>query len=87
MDYSTVILLSIAAQIGIIQTMKTYYHSTRRVNTEAELNQQQLDSLAAAIQEEFGLDKEEMAEGQDTRPVEHWNWTKQIIRRGNTHIG
>lgn len=61
--------------------MKTYYHSTRRVNTEAELSQQQLDSLAAAIQEEFELDKEEMVEGQDTKPVEHWNWTKQIIRK------
>ena len=63
--------------------MKTYYHSTRVINTEAELNKQQLDSLTAAIQEEFGLDEAEMAEGEDTKPVEHWNWTKQIIRKSS----
>lgn len=61
--------------------MKTYYHSTRKVNTEAELSQEQLGSLAAAIQEEFDLEAEEIVEGEDTKPVEHWNWTKQIIRK------
>lgn len=59
--------------------MKTYKSGPISINTEQELSDEQQQSLAKAMAEEFGGNEYILEPGNDTIPANQYSWVTQLM--------